>query len=56
MNPTSLTSTGLFSYLVSRITEESENKGIGFAADNVQITFDEEGNATVVERFYAPWQ
>ena len=42
--------------LISRITEESENKGIGFAADNVQITFDEEGNATVVERFYAPWQ
>lgn len=42
--------------LVNRIAEERENNGIGFTADNVQITFDEEGNAAVVERFYTPWQ
>ena len=42
--------------LVNRIAEETANNGIGFTADNVQITFDEEGNAAVVERFYTPWQ
>ena len=29
---------------------------IGFDSENVKITFDEKGEATKVERFYAPWQ
>ena len=27
-----------------------------FASDNVYVTFDEDGQMTLVERFYTPWQ
>ena len=37
------------------IIAEGEN-GIGFATDNVKITFDEDGNVAEIERFYVPWQ
>ena len=42
--------------LAEMITSEEENNGIGFSADNVQITFDEDGDAAVIQRFYVPWQ
>ena len=28
----------------------------GFAADNVEVTFDEAGKLTTIRRFYVPWQ
>ena len=30
--------------------------GVGFATSNVQLTFNEDGEAAVIERFYVPWQ
>lgn len=41
--------------LAETITTEGET-GVGFDADNVMITFDADGNAAVIERFYVPWQ
>ena len=34
---------------------EAEN-GPGFAADNVKVTFDADGQLSQIERFYVPWQ
>ena len=36
--------------------EATKTDGSGFDRQNVNITFDENGNATAIERFYAPWQ
>ena len=37
------------------IAAEGEH-GVGFATSNVQLTFNEDGEAAVIERFYVPWQ
>ena len=36
--------------------EAEANGGVGFAADNVNVTFDENGDLAVINRFYVPWQ
>ena len=36
--------------------QASDRYHIGFAADNVTVTFDGEGNLAVINRFYVPWQ
>lgn len=36
--------------------DKAERVGVGFDVDNVYLTFDGEGNAAEVRRFYAPWQ
>jgi len=36
--------------------EAAKNDGVGFNSENIRITFNENGEATTVERFYAPWQ
>ena len=36
--------------------EAAKNGAVGFDAQNVQITFNGQGEAAVIERFYAPWQ
>ncbi len=46
-----LTAADLFSAL-----EATKENGSGFDRQNVSITFDEDGAATEIERFYAPWQ
>ena len=33
-----------------------ETDEIGFAADNVRVTFDENGDLAVIDRYYVPWQ
>ena len=37
------------------LTGSGEND-VGFTSDNVTVTFDDQGELSVVERFYAPWQ
>ena len=46
-----LTAADLFSAL-----EATKEDGSGFDRQNVSITFDEDGAATEIERYYAPWQ
>ena len=46
-----LTATDLFTAM-----ETAVNSGIGFDSQNVSITFNEDGEAAEIERFYAPWQ
>ena len=46
-----LTAADLFSAL-----EATTEDGSGFDRQNVSITFDEDGAATEIERYYAPWQ
>ena len=46
-----LTAADLFSAL-----EATKTDGSGFDRQNVSITFDGNGEATEIERFYAPWQ
>ena len=41
--------------LNERMMRENE-VGFGFDADNVRLTFDENGQVVVIERFYVPWQ
>lgn len=36
--------------------EAASAEGIGFASENISISFDENGEETSIERFYAPWQ
>ena len=36
--------------------ESAKNGGVGFESENIRITFDMNGEATQIERFYAPWQ
>ena len=36
--------------------KEAEEMGPGFAVDNVNVTFDEDGNLIQIERIYVPWQ
>ena len=38
------------------LAELAANDSIGFAADNVLVTFSEEGELAQVERYYVPWQ
>lgn len=46
-----LTVTDLFSAL-----EAAKDDGVGFSSQNIYISFDENGEATTIERFYTPWQ
>ena len=46
-----LTADDLFAEL-----EAAKSGGVGFDAQNVRITFDENGEAARIERFYTPWQ
>ena len=46
-----LTAADLFAAL-----EAANNGGVGFSSENVNIVFDENGEASAIERFYAPWQ
>ena len=36
--------------------EAVKEDGVGFNSENISITFDENGEAVAIERFYAPWQ
>ena len=36
--------------------EAAKTEGIGFASENISISFDENGADASIERFYAPWQ
>ena len=36
--------------------DAAKEDGVGFASENLSITFDENGEAASIERFYAPWQ
>ena len=36
--------------------EAAKTDGVAFDGENVSITFDEAGEVTQIERFYAPWQ
>ena len=36
--------------------QASDRYHIGFAADNVSVVFDGEGDLAVIHRFYVPWQ
>lgn len=33
-----------------------DDADVGFTSDNVEVTFDEDGVLTLINRFYAPWQ
>ena len=41
---------------LAKLESETASDGVGFAADNVRVTFDENGDLAVIERFYVPWQ
>ena len=36
--------------------EAAKTEGVGFASENIYVTFDENGAGASIERFYAPWQ
>ena len=36
--------------------EAVKGEGVGFSSENISITFDDNGEAATIERFYAPWQ
>ncbi len=40
---------------LAEMEAEKEN-GVGFSADNITVTFDENGELTRIERIYVPWQ
>lgn len=46
-----LTAADLFAAL-----EAAKNGGLGFASENVTVTFGDDGEVTEIDRFYAPWQ
>ena len=46
-----LTAADLFAAL-----EAAKDDGVGFDSENVSVSFDENGAAVQIERFYAPWQ
>jgi len=46
-----LTAADLFTAL-----EAAKEDGVGFDSENVSVSFDENGEAVEIERFYTPWQ
>ncbi len=52
LEPETLTATDF----TEKFRAEKEGMGPGFAADNVQVTFDADGNIARIVRIYVPWQ